>query len=99
MMTMFAARALASELTLVQTCAACPEQYDVFHNEELVGYMRLRHGIFRAECPGPDSELVYMSGVIGSDAGCFSNEEERKMNLDWAKIAISEWILTRKANK
>lgn len=95
MMTFFAARALAKELKLVQTCAACPEQYDVFYDGDLVGYMRLRHGTFRAECPGPGGDLVYLSGVMGSDAGCFQNDDERKMNLEWAKIAISEWILSK----
>ena len=34
---------------LVQTCGACPEQYDVYEGDEEVGYMRLRHGHFHAE--------------------------------------------------
>ncbi len=28
---------------LVQTCFACPEQYDAFIGEEKAGYLRLRH--------------------------------------------------------
>ena len=38
-----------SGYTLVMTCGACPEQYDVFFGDEEVGYLRLRHGHFRAE--------------------------------------------------
>lgn len=37
---------------LVQTCGACPEQYDVFHESDLdnrIGFLRLRDGYFRAE--------------------------------------------------
>lgn len=41
---------------LVQTCGACPEQYDLFDDskefENYIGYFRLRHGFFYAEyCP------------------------------------------------
>lgn len=35
---------------LVQTCGACPEQYHVLKNDKQVGYLRLRHGWFYAEC-------------------------------------------------
>ena len=35
------------EIKLIQTCGACPEQYDAFIGEEQVGYLRLRHGYFR----------------------------------------------------
>ncbi len=40
-----------AEFKLVQTCGACPEQYDVFRGDEQVAYLRLRHGTFRVECP------------------------------------------------
>lgn len=89
----FAAHALAAELELVQTCGACPEQYDVFHNGEKVGYMRLRNGTFRVECPDCDGELVYLSESYRTGAGSFRDEYERKVNLDWAKRAIAGWIL------
>lgn len=39
-------------LALVQTCGACPEQYDVFNGRgQNVGYLRLRHGRFSVDCP------------------------------------------------
>ncbi len=45
-----------AQLTLVMTSYSCPEQYDVYRGirkegDERVGYLRLRHGYFRAECP------------------------------------------------
>ena len=48
-------------LQLILTCSACPEQYDVFQNEKQVGYLRLRHGHFRAHMDGPGGKLVYES--------------------------------------
>ena len=33
------------------TCFACPEQYDVFLDGEQVGYLRLKHGVFRCDYP------------------------------------------------
>lgn len=36
---------------LVQTCGACPEQYDVYRHGQDVAYLRLRHGYFYAEVP------------------------------------------------
>ena len=30
------------------TCSACPEQYDVYAQDTVVGYLRLRHGVFTA---------------------------------------------------
>ena len=93
MRRIFAAHALAAELELVQTCGACPEQYDVFHNGEQVGYMRLRNGIFRAECPNCGGDLVFYSESLENGAGSFRDEDERNMNLSWAKLSIAGWVL------
>lgn len=59
--------------TLVRTCHACPEQYDVFRGGQQIGYLRLRHGAFRAdygECGGP---TVYQAAPRGY--GCFDDDE------------------------
>lgn len=40
---------MSDVVKLVETCPACPEQYDVHFRGRLVGYLRLRHGIFRAD--------------------------------------------------
>lgn len=58
---------------LVRTCGACPEQYDVFDGEEKVGYLRLRHGSFRAEYPDCGGEVVYAANTEGD--GMFEDDE------------------------
>lgn len=69
-------------LRLVRTCGACPEQYDVFLGEEYIGYMRLRHGWFRAEYKGT---IVYQARPDGD--GCFECGE-RDGYLNEACLAI-----------
>lgn len=45
--------------TLVKTCSACPEQYDVLDGYgDKVGYIRLRHGYFRVDAE-PSSTTVF----------------------------------------
>lgn len=76
------------KIELVQTCGAFPEQYDAYLNGVEVGYLRLRHGYFRAEHNGV---TVYESQTIGE--GCF-HEIEREFHLTEAKIAIYNSIKT-----
>lgn len=59
--------------TLVLTCGACPEQYDVFFEDFQIGYLRLRHGSFRADYPDYPGTTVY-SGYPKGD-GCFDDDE------------------------
>ena len=79
-------------LILDRTCEFAPEQYDVFVGENLspenvVGYLRLRHGHFMAQCwIGDELETVYEADTIGG--GCF-DEAERDEHLNKAKAAIS----------
>ena len=48
------------DYVLKMTCGACPEQYDVFDSEgKQVGYLRLRHGGFRADYPNCGGDTVY----------------------------------------
>ncbi len=70
------------KIELAQTCYACPEQYDVYLDKEIIGYMRLRHGYFRADFMG---EPVY--GVYTKGYGCF-DDDEREEHLTNAKKAI-----------
>lgn len=73
-----------AKLKLVQTCGACPEQYDVFLPDGTeIGYMRLRHGYFRAEYKG---DIVYDAHPEGD--GVFTDEER-----DGYLVAASEAIL------
>jgi plasmid stability protein len=73
---------------LVRTCFACPEQYDAFIGEEKVGYLRLRHGHFRVECPDVFGETVYEDSPKGD--GIF-DDDERAEHLAAARAAISDW--------
>ena len=60
-------------LQVIQTCGACPEQYDVFDGENEIGYLRLRHGYFRADYRG---HTVYEASPDGD--GAFESDERDK---------------------
>ena len=79
-----------------QTCYACPEQYDAFYNGERVGYLRLRHGHFRVECPECFQELVYEAYPKGD--GLF-DDEERDQYLVLATEAIESWLERKRGIK
>lgn len=82
----------------VQTCCACPEQYDVFDIDgEKVAYVHLSHGVIYAECPGYGGEIVYASANFIGD-GCFSRESERIKHLTNIVMAIHERSLAKMKN-
>lgn len=58
---------------LVMTCGACPEQYDVYLDNKQVGYLRLRHGIFRAHYKDCAGENIYTATPQGD--GIFEDDE------------------------
>ena len=60
-------------ITLVQTCGACPEQYDAIRDGVTVGYFRLRHGYFRVDAYLPETETVYDAHPKGD--GLFEKNE------------------------
>lgn len=72
---------------LVQTCGACPEQYDVFLDNEKVGYLRLRHGYFTVSYPYAGGKCVYEAEPDGD--GIFA-EYEREEYLTEAIQAIDK---------
>ena len=53
-----------------------PEQYDVFDGDEKIGYMRLRHGFFRADVTKPATITAYEAYPNGD--GCFDDDERHK---------------------
>lgn len=53
-----------------------PEQYYVFKGDEQVGYLRLRGGLFTAECPDLRGALVYAAEPKG-DGSFDADERER----------------------
>lgn len=77
---------------LVLTCMACPEQYDVFKDDKQVGYLRLRHGYFRADVPDCGGETVYEAEPSGD--GIFQ-DSERDYYLETAIAKIKKHYETR----
>lgn len=71
---------------LVLTCYACPEQYEVYHDGKVVGYIRLRHGKLYAQYPGAGGETVYEAKPRGD--GRFEDEQSRVMHLNAVCRAI-----------
>lgn len=80
-----------TDYELKMTCGACPEQYDVYLDGCNVGYLRLRHGYFRAEHV-PSQKVVY-SGEPDGD-GIFE-DYERNTYLNAAIAALDEFIHTQ----
>jgi hypothetical protein len=64
-------------IKLVQTSLAYPEQYDAFDEVgNQVGYLRLRHGIFRVDVPECGSKTIYKAAPDGD--GSFEEDEREK---------------------
>lgn len=77
------------KIELRQTCGACPEQYDAYVGETMVGYLRLRHGAFSVTCPDASGEDVYI--IAPNDDGIF-DDDERDKYLTYAKAVIYQWL-------
>ena len=80
------------DIQLIQTCGACPEQYEAFIKDffsetglRQVGYLRLRHGFFRVDYTDCGGETIYEARPRGD--GCF-NDDEQEFFLEEAKEAI-----------
>lgn len=69
-------------LRFVLTCSACPEQYDVYDDQEnLVGYVRLRWGGLSCSYPCVGGEQIYYADIGDCRAGCFESDEQRHKYL------------------
>lgn len=80
------------DLEFVRTCYACPEQYDVYCDEDIVGYIRLRHGYLRCDCPNVGGDIVYEAQIEGPyGGGMFPDDKTREKHLTNIGIAIIEW--------
>jgi len=80
------------KIRLVETCGACPEQYDAMLDGKCVGYLRLRWGWFTVTCPYVGGKVVYEKQTGDGLAGMFEDDEQRKKQLKKAKKAIKKWI-------
>lgn len=79
---------------------ACPEQYEARIGDRIVGYIRLRFGEFRLDCPDCGDETVLSMDIPESDGGHeflgeFPNDCIRSKYLDIAKAGIYKWLETR----
>ena len=67
------------------TCWACPEQYDVFLDEQQVGYVRLRWGCLSARLGNVYGEEIYRYNFDDGYLGVFPDSNSRDFHLN--KIA------------
>ncbi len=83
------------KIKLIETCDACPEQYDAFILGKQVGYLRLRSGVFTVHFPDYGGELVYRKVFEGDGwLGRFDTERQRAHYLAKAREAIWSKILS-----
>ena len=79
-------------LNFVKTCAASPEQYEVFDSiGEHVGYVRLRWGRLTCEYPDVGEEYIYVTRIGDGWTGEFESQEQRENHLN----AIADKIIER----
>jgi len=86
---------LSNKLVFENTCSACPEQYDVKLNGQIVGYVRLRSGNLRVDCPDCGGETVYETYFEDPLKGMFDDDEERQHYFSEIEKAILKWHQNR----
>ena len=80
-----------SKYRFEMTCGACPEQYDVFdENNNQVAYVRLRHGHLRVDAPDCGDKTIYEYSFPDSWKGCFDDFEEREHYFKIIEEAIDK---------
>lgn len=75
--------------TFVETCSACPEQYDVYDPQgNQVAYVRLRWGMLRVDAPDCGGKTIYSLAYSDDCLGSFPDDHERtkQMNIIADKI-------------
>lgn len=79
-----------SDIKLIQTSSAMPEQYDAQYEGKTVGYLRLRWGRFYVTCPDVSGHVVYEAEHGHDMTGSFE-DGEREAYLNEARKAIARW--------
>lgn len=72
---------MISGLSFYKTCSVCPEQYDVYKDGCIVGYVRLRWGELTCEYPDVFGDLIYSASIGDSFSGTFESEDQRQTHL------------------
>lgn len=75
-------------LRFVETCPACPEQYDVMLNDTIVGYVRLRYSRLTVYYPNIDGVIVYEHLFSDGMKGRFESESERQFYMNLIQESI-----------
>lgn len=87
---------IVGQYNFVQTCEACPEQYDVYSEGKKVGYVRLRFGCLTADYNNVE---VYRHCFRNDEyKGCFDTNTERKIFLNFIAKRF-EFEKRRRANE
>lgn len=66
-----------------KTCAACPEQYDVFKDSEQVGYVRLRDSELRVDVPRCGDLTIMRNDLPWDDTDASGGEFEDSEREQW----------------
>ena len=85
---------IMANLRLELTCFACPEQYDVYHGDTLVGYIRYRWGHLKCN-PVVDKEYMFENDIFFWDSGDQYDgiipEDKKEKLLEKCKEAICKF--------
>ncbi|QIG65781.1 hypothetical protein phiOC_p116 [Ochrobactrum phage vB_OspM_OC] len=74
-------------IKLVESCGACPEAYDAFHNDLYCGYFRLRHGRFTVYDTTLEEEIFSTTAVEG-DGVFFDHERDKFLTKGVKELKI-----------
>lgn len=66
------------KVKLLQTCGSCPEAYDAYVGDRMIGYLRLRHGHFNVVFYGKDGHKSVYSAEPSGPGGMFREEESER---------------------
>ena len=72
---------IVGQYNFVQTCEACPEQYDVFYGVDQVGYVRIRYGVLSLYYPDVNGSMIYCFDYNDDWLGKFPTAEDRQFQF------------------
>lgn len=73
------------------TCDMCPEQYDVYKDNKMIAYVRLRYGTLRCDVPKCGEETIYITEFDNRFKGDFESNSERDKYLNDIAIKINKY--------
>jgi hypothetical protein len=79
-------------INFINTCIACPEQYDVYIEGNCIAYIRLRFGQLICTMPF-GRKTIFEHSFEDSYKGEFTNDKERKYYLALISSKIMENLI------